>query len=109
MGSKTTIESIILFVSTERFNLITEQLIFNASYEYEAVWKNVKPLGPHVRVDETKVTQFLIAVGNSIVSNNWKVAKRLCSEAEKNYKILRKVVAFDVVKPYIVSVCTILC
>lgn len=103
MGSKTIIESIILYVATERFNMITEDLIFKASYEYESVWKNVKPLKPNVRVDEDKITKFLIAVGNSLVTNNWIVPLRLYVEAEKNYKILRKIVSIDVIKPFTID------
>lgn len=99
---KTVLDIIFLYVFSERYYLINEDLVYIASSEWEHVWKYVKPLRQDVFVDDSKITKFLFAAGNSLQSQSWNYAKRVGIEAESQYNKLRKLVPLTVIQPFLV-------
>ncbi|XP_045204358.1 uncharacterized protein LOC123557139 [Mercenaria mercenaria] len=101
MGDKTVLDMIFLYIFTERYYLVSADLVYVASSEWEYVWKYVKPLKQELYVDDSKITKFLEAAGDSIQSKSWYYTKRLGIEAESQYNKLRKLVPATVIKPFL--------
>jgi hypothetical protein len=103
MAEKTALDMVFLYVFTERYHLITVDLVYLASGEWQHVWKYVKPLKHETYVDESKITKFLEATADSLQSKSWYYTKRVGIEAEAQYNKLRKLVSIAIIKPYLVS------
>ncbi|XP_060556593.1 uncharacterized protein LOC132717188 [Ruditapes philippinarum] len=101
MAEKTALDMVFLYVFTERYHLITVDLVYLASGEWQHVWKYVKPLKHETYVDESKITKFLEATADSLQSKSWYYTKRVGIEAEAQYNKLRKLVSIAIIKPFL--------
>ncbi|XP_045206728.2 uncharacterized protein LOC123558968 [Mercenaria mercenaria] len=90
MEEKTCMEYLFHSVQGNHLNNINQDILFNASNEFRNVWNLVKKLRDLARVDVRKITRFLDAVQEGLEKKAWIAAVRQCSQAENEYRQIRR-------------------
>ncbi|KAL4229701.1 hypothetical protein ACF0H5_010089 [Mactra antiquata] len=103
MATQTVIDMIVLFVSTGRGYMINEDIVIAATNELEAVWKHIRGLRQTLSSDQKIVVWFLEAVGDSLVTRDWRKPASVCENIERIYKKWKSYVPSKLLEPYIVK------